>query len=198
MRNPVAYKRHDEVKAMPVTPFHLGPGLFFGIIFIKYLDPVAFLLGNVILDVEPFFIVLYSIKNPYRFHYTHGFFHTIVGAFLLSLLAAFILKRFQQKIRKASKILDLSCLRLDLKKILKGNSGFRRIFLSVFAGTLLHLVFDALTHYDVFPFWPSHFNPLLRLVSYPQNMINCTIFGVSGTVLLFFYLKRKERKRKNI
>lgn len=189
---------------MPVTPFHLGPGLFFGIIFLKYLDLVCFLVGNVIVDIEPFFVVLYEgITNKLSSYPYHGFLHTIIGAFLISLLSTFILKKFQQE--KNNILLKISQFRimkdyskwnlkeLNIEKILLQNSSFKKIFLSVFLGALFHIFFDAFTHRDVFPFWPlTHFNPLLGLNSYIGNMIVCIILGILGLILLINYLRRKS------
>jgi len=172
---------------MPFTPFHLGPGLFFEMIFLKYLDFFAFLLGNVILDIEPFFVVLYNFKYPYRSYPHHAFFHTILGAFLVSVLTAIILDEFQQKIQKAA----LKHLPSEFEKILSNTSSFPKIFFSVFLGTLLHLLFDSFMHYDVLPFWPFHFNPLLRLISPLQNYLLCIIFGILGIVLFVLNLKKK-------
>jgi len=166
---------------MPITPFHLGPGLFFGTIFLKYLDFLSFLLGNVILDVEPFCIVLYNLHYPSRSYPHHALLHTILGAFLMSFLSALILNEFKKKIKK----------RLQRFKILQVSS-FGKIFLSVFAGALLHLVFDSLMHYDVFPFWPWRFNPLLRLISPFENYLLCIIFGILGIILLVLRLKREK------
>lgn len=178
---------------MPITPFHLGPGLFFGIIFSKYFNLLAFLIGNVITDIEPFLVVVYEYFYDFSPYPYHGFFHTIIGAFLISLLSALILKQFQSCLTPVLE--HFNCLRLNLKQIAGQNSSFKSIFFSVFAGTLLHLVFDAFTHKDVWPFWPSHFNPILGLVSYSQNTINCIILGILGIVLLIF--KHKFVKNQN-
>ncbi|MBL7156473.1 MAG: DUF4184 family protein [Candidatus Pacebacteria bacterium] len=161
---------------MPITPFHLGPGLFFSIIFNKYLDVLGFLLGNVILDFEPLLTVLYNINYPYRSYPHHGFIHTIIGAILVSLLAGIILNRFQygikQKLRKV----------LFLENFIK-IASFSKIFLSIFLGAITHLLFDSFMHYDVFPFWPFKFNPLLGLISFKQNYFIIIFLGILGIVL---------------
>jgi len=171
---------------MPLTPFHLGPGLFFGTIFLKYIDFLAFLLGSVVLDVEPFFIVLRELieKKDYAHH---QFFHTILGAFLASLVASFILNKFQNRIRK-----EFKRYKLFQKIGFSKSSSFSKIFFSVFSGAILHLLFDALMHYDVFPFWPSKYNPLLRKISFMQNYYICTALGILGIILLIFYLRKKK------
>lgn len=175
---------------MPITPFHLGPGLFFGMILVKYINLLAFLFGNIVLDIEPLSMVLYNINYAYRFYPHHGFIHTILGAFLVSLLSALLLKEFQQKIKKLlSKFPNL-----NLAQIWKGDSGFSKIFLSVFLGTLTHLTFDCFMHYDVFPFWPSKLNPFLKLLSNQQIYSICIASGILGIILLVLYLKRKRQE----
>ena len=142
---------------MPLTPFHLGPGLFFGMLFIKYLDLISFLIGNVVLDIEPGIIVLSNIKNPYTSYSHHGFFHTIIGAFMVSVAAAFLLDKVRSNIR----------IRLEksrMVKVVEKSPSYLKIFSSLFLGTMLHIGVDSLMHYDVFPFWPSKFNPLLRIM----------------------------------
>lgn len=175
---------------MPLTPFHLGPGLFFGTIFRKYLDFLAFLIGNVILDIEPLLVVVYEQFLKFSPYPHHGFLHTIIGALLMSFLATLILKEFQQIIRK---ILS-KCLTSDFKHFWEQSFNFNKIFFSVFSGILLHLILDSFTHRDVWPFWPFHFNPLLELISFPQNHINCLILGILGIVLLIFKIKREFKK----
>ena len=175
---------------MPITPLHLGPGLFFGMILVKYINLFAFLFGSIVLDIEPLSVVLYNINYAYRSYPHHGFIHTILGAFLVSLLLALLLKEFQQKIKKLlSKFPSL-----NLAQIWKEGSGFLKIFLSVFLGTLTHLIFDSFMHYDVFPFWPSKFNPLLKLLSNQQIYFACIMSGILGIVLLVLHLKRKKQK----
>ena len=38
---------------MPLTPFHLGPGLLFGLLLFRYIDFPTSLIASVIVDVEP-------------------------------------------------------------------------------------------------------------------------------------------------
>jgi len=181
---------------MPVTPFHLGPGLFFGIIFSKYLNLLAFLIGNIVVDIEPFLVVVYEQFYDFSPYPYHGFFHTIIGAFLISFLAAIVLKQLLLKCLTPG--VKHFCSRLHLKQVISKNSSFKRIFFSIFAGTLFHLVFDSFTHKDVWPFWPSRFNPILEMLSYSQNTMNCIVLGILGIALLIFKYKFVKNKSKVI
>ncbi|NOQ38614.1 hypothetical protein GQ472_07065, partial [archaeon] len=64
---------------MPFTPFHLGPALFLGLVFFRYLNLPAFLIANVIVDVEPFVVLLFGLDYP-----LHGFFHSFLGGSLIA------------------------------------------------------------------------------------------------------------------
>ena len=48
---------------MPFTPYHLGPGLFFGLLLFRYLDFPAFLIANIVVDVEPFLVLAFGLHQ---------------------------------------------------------------------------------------------------------------------------------------
>lgn len=58
---------------MPLTPFHLGPALLLGLIFLRYVDFPTFLVANVIVDIEPMFIMLFNLD------YSHSARATLVS-----------------------------------------------------------------------------------------------------------------------
>lgn len=167
---------------MPVTPYHLGPGLFFGVLLNRFVDLFSFLLGNVILDLEPGVLILLNWGKPYLSYSHHRFFHTILGALALCLIFTLILNRFKKRIYGFLKKLRLA------KKI----PSFGKIFFSLFLGTLTHLFFDSLMHYDVFPFWPSKYNPFLRLIDSSQNYTLCLVLGGLGVLLFFWRIIKKK------
>ncbi len=164
---------------MPLTPFHLGPGLFFGMITFRFFDLVAFLVGSTLLDIEPACLILYNLNYPYLSYSHHGVLHSFLLGIIIALLIALILNNYKEKI---SRYLG------------KFNLSQKSSFLSIFSGALLgdwiHLVFDSFMHYDVFPFWPSHFNPLLNLISIPQNYFLCSALGIAGLILLIIKVKK--------
>ena len=65
---------------MPVTPLHLGPSLWIGLILFKFLDFMSFLLASVIVDVEPFLVMFFGLRYP-----LHGFFHSFVGGSIVAI-----------------------------------------------------------------------------------------------------------------
>ncbi len=152
---------------MPLTPFHLGPGLFFGILTSRFLDLSAFLLGSVILDIEPFIaLVSGNFENPH--HQFTSFLGGILGASIVWLMIRVFRKR-------------------------KPGLSNLSVFLGGLAGCWIHVIFDALMHYDVLPFWPLEGNPFLNLISIPQNYFLCLTLGIIGLALFYLRTKRYER-----
>ena len=161
---------------MPLTPFHLGPGLFLGSLTLRFFNLWAILLGSVVMDIEP--AVLLLVNQCYSCPH-HGFFHSILGAILGSLILAGILWVFREKLNK-----------LSLRFKIQQSFSFRVLFSSSLAAWLIHIFFDSLTNFDVFLFWPSHFKPLFigKEIYWPLNLI-FLIFGIFGFILAYKKIK---------
>jgi hypothetical protein len=65
---------------MPFTPYHLGPALFLGLLFLRFIDFPTFLIASVIMDVEPFLVLFFNLNYP-----LHGFFHSLLGGTLVAI-----------------------------------------------------------------------------------------------------------------
>jgi membrane-bound metal-dependent hydrolase YbcI (DUF457 family) len=166
---------------MPLTPFHLGPGLFFGISLSKHLEIFSFLIGSVILDIEPAVNIFIFKKYPW-----HGFFHSIWGAIIAALVVAVLFKIFENQIKE------------KLKKVhFQRPFSFAKVYLSCFSGAVIHLVFDSFLHNDVFFFWPSKFNPILYLLSPFEVNLICILMGIIGILLIVIYARHKIHPRKS-
>jgi len=153
---------------MPLTPLHLGPGLLLGAFTLRFFNLWALLLGSVLMDVEPVGgIIIRGVSY-------HGPLHTILGAILGSLIIATILWSFRTK-------LD----RISLKYKIHQSFSFPVLFFSSLVGWLIHVFFDSLVHVDVFPFWPSQFNPFFigKEIYWPLSFI-FLIFGIIGLILI--------------
>jgi len=131
---------------MPLTPFHLGPGLLVGLILICYIDFPTFLVANVIVDVEPVIVLLFNLNYPH-----HGFFHSFIGGTVVAILLSVVMN----KIRYFFSPL-LSFFKLEEK------SSFRNILLASFLGIYIHILLDSGMLLDITPFYPLAFNPFLR------------------------------------
>ena len=131
---------------MPLTPFHLGPALFFGFLLLNHLDFPTFVIANVIIDIEPLLVLAFNLN--YR---AHGFFHSFLGG----TLAALLLIAFMSKVRDPLSPL-LSFFKIERK------SSLLTIFLASLSGIYLHILLDSRMHRDIQPFYPSDVNPFLN------------------------------------
>lgn len=77
----------------------MGPGLFFGMMSFRFLDLVAFLIGSILLDIEPALTILYNLNYPYLSYPHHGILHTFLAGILIALLIALILNNYKEKIK---------------------------------------------------------------------------------------------------
>ena len=86
---------------MPFTPFHFGPALGFGLPLRRYIHLPTFIVANVIVDLEPFLVIVLGLIGKYPLH---GYLHTFILAFPLGIALAyvmFLLEGFFQPIYKA-------------------------------------------------------------------------------------------------
>ncbi len=150
---------------MPFTPFH------WSIVAIGVLLPATFylpaiLISSVIMDIEPFYFLFIS---PSEDGILHGFFHTYIGAMLLSILTGCIIVKNRRFFDKLS-----SYLKIEQKKIGNGKIYFS----SLFAGAS-HIFLDSFLYSDMRPFFPFFDgNPFLYLVS------SYAIYSITGISLL--------------
>lgn len=181
---------------MPLTPLHLGFGLFLGALNLKFFNLWAILLGSVAMDVEP--LILIFIRRCCSYH---GFWHSILGGILGSAIIALILWNFRTILNKIS---------LTLK--IHQSFSFLVLFYSSLAGWTAHIIFDSLTHYDVFLFWPIKENFILAAgkkaaesnsfiligseAYWPLNFV-LFAFGILGLILFIIKYPNSERGRKN-
>jgi len=167
---------------MPLTPFHLGPGLFFGVLTLRFFNLWAIIFGSIVMDIEPLILVL--IKRCYHCSH-HGFFHSILGAIFGSLILAQILWLFRKKLNQIS-----------LKFKISQSFSFKNLYFSSLFAWLIHIFFDNLTHDDVFLFWPSHFKPFFigKKIYWPLNLI-FLLFGVFGFLIFIFKIKKEKNVR---
>jgi membrane-bound metal-dependent hydrolase YbcI (DUF457 family) len=161
---------------MPFTPYHLGPSVFVGLTLRKWLDVPVFVLANVVVDIE----VLFNHHWP-----VHRYFHTLlIGAVVGAIwgIAAYPLRHFFEKI--------MQMLRIPYQ------TSLWKMAASGVLGVWLHVVIDAIYHWDVQIFWPSKAKPLWQLISQEQVEIVCIGFLVAAAVAYAFavasYMKQKK------
>lgn len=136
----------SKLYCMPLTPFHLGPGLLIGLLLFSYVDFPTFLVASVIVDVEPILVLAFGLDYP-----LHGFLHSFLGGTLV----AFVLAGVMSKVRGF-----LSSLLSFFK--LRQKSSFKSILLASLSGIYVHILLDSWMHRDIRPFYPLDLNPFLN------------------------------------
>ncbi|MBN2252029.1 MAG: metal-dependent hydrolase [Candidatus Altiarchaeota archaeon] len=165
---------------MPLTPFHLGPALFFGLLFFSFIDLPTFIVANVILDIEPFIVLLLGVDQP-----LHGFFHSFLGGSVAAVFLAFLMEKASPNAQPL-----MSFFRLGQK------SSRRSIWAASFFGVYLHIILDSLLYTDIRPFYPLDFNPFYNNSMFAgfEVYLFCVIAFVLGFVLYVFMLLKDRGK----
>ena len=166
---------------MPLTPFHLGPALLFGLVFFSFLDFPTFLLANVIVDFEPLTVMFLRLDYP-----LHGFFHSFLGGTLVALLLSAVMT----KIRKYFSPL-LSSFKLEKK------ASFKSILAASLSGIYIHILLDSQMHMDIQPFYPLSLNPFLNRTASSILAIHifCLLSFIAGLIaygIRIFLIQRKS------
>jgi hypothetical protein len=150
---------------MPLTPFHLGPALFFGLLFFRFIHLPAFLIASVIPDLEPFLVLFLGLNYP-----LHGFFHSFLGGSVLAFSLSLVMIAADKKFQKIT-----SYFKLGQKYSRKG------ILLASFSGIYLHILLDSPLYTDIRPLFPLTVNPF-----YGSSMF--IGFEVYGFCVISFFL----------
>jgi membrane-bound metal-dependent hydrolase YbcI (DUF457 family) len=168
---------------MPITPYHFGPSAFVGLTLRKWLDIPVFVLANVIVDIEVLVIGLLGLGWP-----THRYSHTLlIGAVVGAIwgIAAYPLRHFFEKI--------MQVLRIPYQ-----TSSWKMVVSGVL-GVWLHVVIDAIYHWDVRIFWPSKAKPLYGLISQGQVKAICVAFFFAALILyttaVLSYVKQNKARK---
>ena len=167
---------------MPLTPFHLGPVLFLGLVFFSFLDFPTFLLANVIVDVEPLLVFLLDLDYP-----LHGFFHSFLGGTLVALLLAFVMMKIRGAFSGWLRFFKLE-QEYSLKSILAAS----------LSGVYIHILLDSRMHIDIKPFYPLDMNPFLSrgtLVGFEVHTV-CIWMAILGIIVYGIKLFLTARKEK--
>ncbi|MBF0484325.1 MAG: hydrolase [Candidatus Omnitrophica bacterium] len=159
---------------MPFTPFHFGAHTLVALSFKKQVDIPAFILANVVIDVEPLLVMLFNFDYP-----LHGYAHTLLGASIIGLLWGIVAYMFRAPLGKMMNFLGLPA-----------SSSLIMSLLSGLLGGCLHVLFDAPIYTDIRPFYPLNINPLYGIISISQIYLLCKILFIPAIVVYFLVRKK--------
>lgn len=159
---------------MPFTPFHFGVHATVALPLKKRIDIPAFILANVIIDIEPLLVMIFNLNYP-----LHGYAHTFIGSFIIGSLWGSIAYALRGPLAKIMHFLKLPYLPALKISILSGA-----------AGGCLHVLFDAPVYADIKPFFPLNVNPLYGLISMPSMYLLCTLLFIPAFILYFGTVKK--------
>jgi membrane-bound metal-dependent hydrolase YbcI (DUF457 family) len=168
---------------MPFTPFHFGPGFLISLMFLSFIDIPTFLIASVIIDIEPFLVLVFHLNYP-----LHGFFHSFLGGFIAAALLAMVLS----KIRRYFTPL------ITFFKI-EQSISFKKILFSSICAIFIHILLDSPIYLDIQPFFPFEFNPFYRSTVMPGLIIYllcawCFVGAIFVYAIRLLQHKTKTRK----
>jgi hypothetical protein len=164
---------------MPLTPFHLGPGLLIKAATPRQFSMAAYSLAQVVIDVESGY---YIVRGEYPVHRQA---HTFLLGGLIGMLCGLIVSRVGRRWARPRDVIP-EALAAEFRLPVAVVSG-------IFGG-VFHSVLDGIMHEDIRPFRPfTDANPLRDLVSIQVLYLFCIITGLLGAVLL---LARERRQRR--
>ncbi|MFB3897185.1 MAG: metal-dependent hydrolase [bacterium] len=160
------------VLVMPLTPYHFGPVSWLGLLFRRYLDLPTFIIASIIIDIEPFLVIVFRLNYP-----LHGICHTFLGAAFIGVVFAVVMYNLYPWLMKYIPFLKLS-----------HPHPFKKIVMSSICGVVSHILLDSPLYPDILPFYPWQSNPFYHLVSSSTIYTFCTISFIIGFGI-YLYLK---------
>lgn len=173
---------------MPVTPFHMGPGLAAKAVLGRHLSLMVFGFSQVAIDLEP---LAHLVRGDVLLH---GFAHTYVGATLVAAISAAVGRPICQHL--------LGRWRPDPEsRFLVWLRGPDRIawpaaIVGAFVGTYSHVFLDSIMHADMRPLAPfAETNAMLGAMSIGALHLLCVAGGGLGVVVLLLGFVRRRGAR---
>ncbi|MCC6074529.1 metal-dependent hydrolase [Pseudomonas sp. GCM10022188] len=164
---------------MPFTPLHMGPGILLKSLLPTSLSLMVFGWAQIVMDLQPLVALLTGRGE------LHGFSHTLIGASLLTLVAALSGKYLG----------ELGLYLLGLRNQLPIR--WRAAWVGAVIGTASHVLLDSLVHADIQPLAPfSTANGLFGLVSWEAMEWLCLASGALGGILYLAGARRLSRRQR--
>ncbi len=166
---------------MPFTPLHFGPALFFGMVLLRYIDFPTFLVANVIVDIEPFVILIFGLHRVDSLGLPlHGLSHSFLGGTFVTLLLVLLMTRIREFTTPLLRLIGM-----------EQKHSARSIYAAALSGVYLHILLDSRLYTDIRPFYPFSLNPFLGGMAAAFGVWwLCVVTGLIGFPLLVFRLAK--------
>jgi hypothetical protein len=170
---------------MPFTPFHLGPAVGFGLPLQKYLHAPTFIIANVIVDVEPFVVLVLGLQYP-----LHGYLHTFLLAIIVGLVFGYTMRFLEPYLHRLYGVFLLEANR---------NVSLTSFVLAGVLGAVLHVLLDAPLYSNIRPLYPLAANPLYNPALSVHIYSFCVWMGLISVAyyigFVTFWVFRRKRTR---
>jgi hypothetical protein len=164
---------------MPVTPFHLGPGVLVKAAAPRQFSMAAYTLAQVAIDVEAGY---HLIRHDWP---VHRDVHTFLVGGLTGILSGLIVSQIGAWWARPRDVIG---------DALTAEYRLGTAVLSGLFGGILHCILDAIMHPDMRPFRPfSAANPFFGLVSIRALYLFCILTGLVGGMILLALERRPRR-----
>jgi hypothetical protein len=158
---------------MPFTPLHFGSGVFLKSIASRYFSFIAFVITQIVIDIE---VLCNIVRGEFPLH---RFWHTVVGASLSIPIGAVLGKYVGQIAKRLWNGFASDCKGADIS--LPARTPWISALIGASLGAYSHLTLDCLFHEDIEPFSPwSSVNPGLGVISPWIVSIICVASGALG------------------
>jgi len=154
---------------VPVTPYHFGPGLALKGLLGRQKSFGAFVAANVLIDIEPLYLLL-THQPPW-----HRFMHTLLGGTLAAVGVIVVwaaLRRIVRAIHTRCSVaaaaveadpIDVSTLEGPPPMFVRMIAPMGATVVGAALGAYSHLFLDSVMHVDAHIFWPiSDATPMLH------------------------------------
>ncbi len=156
---------------MPFTALHIGPALLVALLAYPLLDTPTLLVASIVIDLEPFLVILLSLPQP-----LHGPYHSLTVSTPIGVAVAvsmYLMRRFTSRYME----------RLGLPQ----SDDVRSYLAASLIGVWGHVLLDSFLYSEMSLIYPWQWNPLLGLLSYGVIFNVCLI---SFPLAVIVYLLR--------
>jgi hypothetical protein len=163
---------------MPFTPFHLGFGVLLSSIFFPFVDPIALLLGTILIDLEPVVHLIFNVGQ------LHGVIHSLLGVIVFFIPISII---SWGSFKLIGKFFDYHY-----------NFKWYISLISSIVGLLSHIIFDAGLYSEMRLLYPFS-NQTGYLFGYWTSntaMISLSVMFAAGIIIIVIRFTLNHYKKK--